>query len=63
MLEEKVPMSIKELAINGKDLQSLGYDGKEIGRMLNEIWDIALIGGVVNRKDALMGIARRKIKR
>ncbi len=63
MLEEKVPMSIKELAINGKDLQLLGYDGKEIGRMLNEIWDIALIGGVVNRKDALMGIARRKIKR
>ncbi|MDE6604462.1 MAG: CCA tRNA nucleotidyltransferase [Clostridia bacterium] len=62
MLDEKVPMSIKELAINGKDLQSLGYDGREIGQTLNEIWDIALRGGIVNRKDALMGIAERKIK-
>ncbi|MDE6372169.1 MAG: HD domain-containing protein, partial [Clostridia bacterium] len=58
MLDEKVPMSIKELAINGKDLQSLGYDGREIGQTLDEIWDMALRGAVANQKEILLGIAK-----
>ncbi len=62
MLEEKVPMSIKELAINGNDLIALGYDGKDIGQALNEIWDIALRGCVANDRDKLLGIAKRKVK-
>ena len=56
-------MSIKELAINGKDLQKLGYDGKEIGQALQEIWDLALRGCVVNDKETLLSIAGRRIKK
>ena len=63
MLDEKVPMSIKELAVNGKDLQSLGYDGREIGRALDEIWDMALRGAAPNNKDALLKIAKRRIRK
>ena len=42
MLEEKVPLSIKELAVDGKDLLSLGFDGKAVGDLLKELWDLAL---------------------
>lgn len=63
MLEEKVPMSVKELAINGKDLQSLGIVGRDIGQTLNEIWDIALRGEIANDKESLLRIAKRKIKK
>ena len=63
MLEEKVPMSMRELAVNGKDLQELGYDGKEIGQTLQELWDLALRGCVVNDKDTLLSIAGRRIRK
>ena len=62
MLEEKVPMSIKELAINGKDLQKLGIEGREIGQTLSEIWDMALRNSVPNEREKLLEIAEKKAK-
>ena len=63
MLEEKAPMSIKELAIDGNDLKALGFDGKAVGQVLKDIWDLALRGCVANQKDALLDIAKRRIKK
>ncbi len=63
MIEEKVPISIKELAVDGNDLKALGFDGKAIGQILNEIWDLALRGCVANKKDALLDVVKRMIKR
>ncbi|MDE6472342.1 MAG: CCA tRNA nucleotidyltransferase [Clostridia bacterium] len=63
MLEEKVPMSIKELAVDGNDLKSLGYGGREIGQTLNALWDMALRNCIANRKDALLDVAKRRIKK
>ena len=63
MIEEKVPMSIKELAIDGNDLKALGFDGKAVGEVLKEIWDLALRGCVANQKDTLLDIAKRRIKK
>ena len=62
MLEEKVPMSIKELAVNGKDLQELGIEGREIGQTLSELWDMALRNSVPNERERLLEIAEKKAK-
>lgn len=63
MIEEKAPMSIKELAIDGNDLKALGFDGKAVGQVLKEIWDLALRSCVSNQKDALLGIAQRRVRK
>ena len=62
MLEEKVAMSISELAINGKDLAALGFVGKEIGDALEELWDLSLRNCVKNEKHDLLAIAQRMKK-
>ncbi|MDE7337578.1 MAG: HD domain-containing protein [Clostridia bacterium] len=59
MLDEKVPMSISQLALNGNDLAELGFNGKEIGEALNALWDLALRRAVKNEKSALLAIAKR----
>lgn len=63
MLAEKVPMSVKELAINGNDLKGLGFEGKDVGDALKEIWDLALRGEIANQKDRLLELAERRIKK
>lgn len=63
MMQEKVPMSIKELAIDGNDLKSIGYDGVAVGQTLKDLWDLALRGCVVNQNDALLELAQRRIKK
>lgn len=59
MLDEKVPMTLKQLNIDGNDLKSIGIDGRDIGTALNIIWDMALRNCVVNEKQALLKVARR----
>ncbi len=63
MIEENVPMSIKALDVDGGDMQKLGYIGKEIGVVLNEIWDLALLGKIRNDKENLICVAKRMKKR
>lgn len=46
--------SLKELSINGKDLQKLGYKGKEIGIKLNQILDMVIKEPNLNDKDVLI---------
>lgn len=62
MLDEGVPLSVKQLNINGKDLQEIGYKGKEIGEALAALWECALLGGVANDKEKLAEIAERKLE-
>lgn len=59
MLDEKVPMTLKQLNIDGNDLKSIGIDGRDIGTALNIIWNMALRNCVVNEKQALLKVARR----
>lgn len=62
MLDEKVAFSLSQLAVSGKDLQALGFKGKEIGEMLNGLWDMSLRGAVANEKKRLLSIAERAKK-
>jgi len=57
ILNEKQPLSIKDLKISGSDLIKLGvHQGKQIGIILNELMEIVLENPELNRKDSLMEI-------
>ncbi|MBQ8815491.1 MAG: HDIG domain-containing protein [Lachnospiraceae bacterium] len=55
-------LSLKELAINGKDLMDLGLKpGKEIGLILNHCLDLVLDDPEMNRRETLSEIAKAMI--
>ncbi len=56
------PYRICDLAINGNDLISLGYNGKEISDMLEQLIDIVSFNPELNTKEQLVQIAKREVK-
>ena len=55
ILQEKPPVSLKDLAINGKDLIELGYqEGKSIGEALKKILKIVIDRPRLNDKKILL---------
>ena len=49
---------LKDLKINGKDLEKLGYKGKEIGIKLNQILDIVMKEPNLNDKDTILKLLK-----
>ncbi|WP_179948122.1 CCA tRNA nucleotidyltransferase [Geosporobacter ferrireducens] len=59
VLNEKQPLSVKELEISGYDLMQLGISqGKRIGEILNELMEIVLDYPEFNEKEKLLELAR-----
>jgi len=57
ILQEKPPVSLKDLAVKGKDLIELGYkEGKEVGQMLKELLNLVLEKPELNQKEKLLKI-------
>ena len=59
------PRAISDLAVGGKDMETLGLCGKEIGEMLSFLLDIAIDEPSKNNKESLLRIAeseKNKIK-
>lgn len=54
IMEEDACLSLKELAVNGHDLIALGYTGKEIGKLLNQLLEQVLDERLPNDKEALL---------
>ena len=55
ILQEKPPVSLKDLAVNGKDLIELGYkEGKKIGQVLKELLNLVLDKPALNQKKILL---------
>jgi len=55
ILQEKPPVSLKDLAVNGKDLIELGYqEGKEMGQVLKELLNLVLEKPTLNQKKILL---------
>ena len=52
-------VSLKNLDINGEDLISLGYSGKEIGTILDNLLDLVLRDKVKNENKALIKAIKR----
>ncbi len=60
-LQEKPPVSLKDLAVKGKDLIELGYkEGKEIGLILKELLNLVLDKPALNQKKILLTWVKEK---
>ena len=60
MQKEGVPFSVGELAINGNDVMAFGYKGEEIGKVLNELFDLCLRGEKKNERKILLDILEKR---
>ena len=59
-LEKATALSLKSLAVNGRDLMDLGIPaGKELGRILNELLDCVIEDPQMNEKNKLLEIAKK----
>ena len=56
--EEDSCLSLKDLAVNGHDILSLGYSGKAVGECLNRLLDLVLDEQLPNEKEALLQAAK-----
>ena len=62
VLQDNECFSLKDLAVNGKDLITVGYKpGKEIGEILNNLLDSVISGEYINEKEKLLEIAERRL--
>ncbi|NMA65876.1 MAG: hypothetical protein GX957_06490 [Clostridiaceae bacterium] len=61
MLEEKQPLTVKDLKIDGYDLIALGISpGKQMGVILNELLEIVLENPKLNNRDYLIKYIRKE---
>ena len=59
---ENACLSIKDLAINGRDLMALGLSGKQIGQTLQKLLDQVLDETLPNEKEPLLQAATKEEK-
>ena len=58
LLAEKPCFTLKDMAVNGRDLMALGYRGREIGEELERLLGAILDGTAENRRETLLEAAR-----
>ena len=57
-LEKKTALSLKSLAVNGRDLMEMGVpSGKMLGQILNELLDCVIEDPAMNSREALLKTA------
>lgn len=57
---QKTALSLKDLAVNGKDLIAAGIPaGKELGKILSSLFDLVLENPEMNKKDVLLEKAKK----
>lgn len=61
LLEKQACFSLRELAVNGRDLTALGLRGPAIGQTLNALLAQVMDGALPNQRDALLNAARHTI--
>jgi tRNA nucleotidyltransferase (CCA-adding enzyme) len=62
IINQKECFSVKDLAINGKDLIKLGYrQGREIGYTLNELLKMVMEDNNLNTKEKLIEIVKKEL--
>ena len=58
LLEEDACFSLKQMAVNGHDLMSLGITGPALGKTLNGLLDDIINGELPNDREALLAAVR-----
>ena len=59
LLNDTTPYSISQLAIGGEELISLGYSGREIGKMLSHLLDEVIKDPTLNTRERLLELVGR----
>lgn len=62
ILNENACMKLSQLAVNGNDMVSLGYKGREIGQILNCLLELAVDGEIENERDVMLKFAESEMK-
>ena len=62
MEAENACLSLKDLAVNGRDIQSLGITGPAVGETLKQLLELVLDEQVPNEKNALLQAAKDRRK-
>lgn len=57
---ENACLTIRDLAVDGRDLIALGYEGRQIGETLQTLLSAVLDERVENEREALLALAERK---
>lgn len=58
VLREETCFTLKDLAVNGNDLMSIGYkENKELGNTLNELLRLVIDEECPNKKEKLLEVA------
>ncbi len=61
-LERKTPFSVKDLALNGRDLMDMGIpEGPEVGKMLKALLEVILDDPEKNTREILTDVVQRKM--
>ncbi len=58
MLEEKICLHPRTLAVGGEELMALGFSGAKIGAALNRLFDLVMEEKLPNEKEALLDFAK-----
>ena len=62
IIEENQCFSLKDLAVNGRDMISLGLKGKDIGKALDELLKAVIEERCQNDRDSLLLYYHRNVK-
>ena len=62
VLAQEQCFSLRQLAVNGADLQALGLRGRPVGEMLHTLLDAVIDGRTDNRRDTLLRLARTRME-
>ncbi len=63
LLARQACFSLKDLAVNGRDLLELGCPrGPAVGRLLNTLLEAVLNGEAENRRETLLALARETLR-
>ena len=57
--EKDLPFSRADLAVDGRDVMALGYEGPAVGEALEKLLDGVLNGTVANEKETLLAFLQR----
>ena len=61
LLAQDACFSLRQLAVNGRDMMDLGLRGPDIGAMLRYLLEQVLDGAVPNEHAALLALAEKKL--
>lgn len=61
-IEENACLKLRDLAVNGSDIVSLGAQGRQVGECLRTLLDLVIDGELPNERDTMLSRAREVLR-